>query len=198
MDERFCGFFFPMSSKCIQTSNLPLPGQALFVTKLFFYAELTCCSLGEIRVTAIVALFVSLFWVHRASFPRDPDWLLKVKAPSSASFLSIWHPRPPDTWHYDTAAGSLELQRFCQNLGSKLLCNSLISVHINTLSSCTLSLSCCYPSLSCNIQQYSKFLGWLDAFGLSLFFLSLKAIYLSFLIYFRILFTFTFSHNYVP
>lgn len=156
-------FFPPVLSKCIQTSNLP------FVTKLFFYAGLTCRSLGEIRVTAIVALFVSLFWVHRGSFPRDPDWLLKVKAPSAASFLSIWHPRPPDTWHYDTAAGSLELQSFCQSLRSKLLRNSLISLHINTLSSCTLSLSCCYPSLSCNIRHIPEVFGvircvWFESF----------------------------------
>lgn len=188
-------FFSPVSSKCIQTSNLPLPGQALFVTKLlFFYAELTCRSLGEIGVAAIVALFVSLFWVHRASFPRDPDWLLKVKAPSTASFLSI----SPDTWHYDTAAGSLELQRFCQSLHSKLFRNSLISLHINTLSSCTLSLSCCYPSLSCNIQHIPEVFGVIRCVWFESFFLALKVISLSFLISFRILFSFTFSDIYVP
>lgn len=69
---------------------------------------------------------------------------------------------PPDTWHYDTAAGSLELQRFCQSLHFKLLCYSL--------STSTLSLSCCYPSLSCNIQHIPQVLGVM--FGLESFFVS--------------------------
>lgn len=164
------GWTFP--PRCRANASKPATSHCrarLCLLELFFCAELTCGSLGEIRVTAIVALFVSLFWVRRASFPRDPDWLLKVKAPPAASFLSIWPLCPPDAWHGDTAAGSLELQHFWQSLYSKLLCNSLISLHINTLSSCTLSLSCCYPSLSCDIQHMPEVFGvircvWFESF----------------------------------
>lgn len=163
MHEPF--FFFSVSSKCVQTSNLPFLGQPPFVTGLFFYAELTrhlppSC-LFDIFSWARLDLRPSrqylrcLFWAHRASFPRDLDWLLKVKALST--FLSSgYHTLVPDAWHYDTAATFQEKQCLCLSLISKLLCMSLISLHINTLSICTLSLSCCYPLLSCNIQHIGK------------------------------------------
>lgn len=46
---------------------------------------------------------------HIEQVRRDLDWLLKVKALSTAFFLRISHPCPPDTWHYDTAASFQEL-----------------------------------------------------------------------------------------
>lgn len=98
-----------------------------------------------------------LFSAQRASFPPDLYCLFKVKALSPAFFLR--KSQPPDTWHYNTAASFLEVQCLRLSLSPKLLHNSLLSFHINVLSHCGLSLSCCYPSLSCNIQHMPKVVG---------------------------------------
>lgn len=118
-----------MSSKCVQTSNLPLLDRALFFNIFCFLnrADMPLAALlplltfssGRLDSRPSWPCLWALFWVHRARFPCDLDWLLKVKALSTASFLSISHPRPPDTWHYDTAASSLKLQHLCQSLYSE-------------------------------------------------------------------------------
>lgn len=154
--------FFCTLSKCIQNSNLLFLGQAPFVTtRVFFFCRadtpladllpLLTFSSKRDWIYNQCGTVCEVYSGHIEQVPRDLDWLLKVKALSTAFFLRISHPCPPDTWHYDTAASFQELP--CLSLCSKLLHNSLVSFHIYTISSCSLSLSCCYPSLSRNVQH---------------------------------------------
>lgn len=171
-----------MLSKCIQNGNLLFLGQAPFVTMRVF----VFCFFFSRADTPLADLLPLLTfsskrdWIynqcgtvckvysgHIEQVLRDLDWLLKVKALSTTFFLRISHPCPPDTWHYDTAASFQELP--CLSLCSKLLHNSLVSFHIYTLSSCSLSLSCCYPSLSRNVQHIPEVVGAISRLVFSLF-----------------------------